>query len=221
MIKNYTIAVLLLLFCTEVAQAQQDFFTVTQPLGQGDILLGGSIYANQSNFDDANSINRQFSMSVSPKVQVFLSDNLVASLALPLSFTRNRNDNEQVGRTIRGINSNVNLYPALRFFIPIGERLYVFVEGFLDIGWGLTRVEFQPRDQVNRDNQFMIGAGMTGGASFLINDHFLLEGSIVGLNYYWRNIDPAGGNRLNARSGFWLNPSRPTLSVSYRIPTVN
>lgn len=218
MIKNYTLAVLLLLFCVVVAEAQQDFFTVTKSLGQGDVLLGGSIYANQSNFDDANSINRQFSTSVSPKVQVFLSDNMVASLAVPLSFNRNRNDVEQIDVTVRGINSNVSIYPALRLFMPIGERLYAFVEGFSDIGWGLTRVEFQPQDQVNTDSQFMIGAGLTGGASFLINDHFLLEGSIVGLNYYWRNIDPAGGNRLNARSGFWLNPSRPTLSLSYRIP---
>lgn len=218
MIKNYTLAVLSLLFCVVVAEAQQDFFTVTKPLGQGDILLGGSIYASQSNFDDANSINRQFSTSVSPKVQVFLSDNMVASLAVPLSFNRNRNDVEQIDVTVRGISSHVSIYPALRFFMPIGERLYAFVEGFSDIGWGLTRVEFQPQNQVNTDSQFMIGAGLTGGASFLINDHLLLEGSIVGLNYYWRNIDPAGGNRLNARSGFWLNPSRPTLSLSYRIP---
>lgn len=221
MIKNYTLAVFLFFFCVAVVHAQKDFFAVTQPLGQGDVLLGGSIFANQSNFDNNDLISRQFRASVSPEVQVFISDNLICSIGLPLAFSRARNDNDQIGASQRSINAQVSLLPALKFIMPLADRAYLFLEGFTDIGWGLARSETQPQTQVNTQNQFLIGAGLTGGASFLINDHFLLEGSIVGLNYYWRNIDLAGTARINAGSGFWLNPSRPTLSLSYRIPSVN
>lgn len=218
MIKNYTLAVLLLFFCASVVQAQQAFFTVTQPLGLGDVLLGGSVFANQSSSDNNDLVSRQFRTSVSPEAQFFLSDNLICSIGLPLAFSRARNDNDQIGASQRSMNTQVSLLPALKFIMPLADRAYLFLEGFTDIGWGLARSETQPQAQVNTQNQFLIGAGLTGGASFLINDHFLLEGSIVGLNYYWRNIDLAGTARINAGSGLWLNPSRPTLSLSYRIP---
>lgn len=219
--KIYTVAVWLLMIGYAEVYSQDNFFTVTQPLGQGDVLMGGSIFANQSSSDNNDLINRQFRTSVSPEAQFFLSDNLICSIGLPLAFSRARNDNDQIGASQRSMNTQVSLLPALKFIMPLADRAYLFLEGFTDIGWGLARSEIQPQGQVNTQNQFLIGAGLTGGASFLINDHFLLEGSIVGLNYYWRNIDLAGTARINAGSVFWLNPSRPTLSVSYRIPAIN
>lgn len=219
--KIYAVAVWLLMIGYAEVSAQGNFFTVTQPLGQGDVLLGGYVFANQSNFDGDNMISRQFRMSVSPKAQFFLSDDLICSIGLPAAFSRTRNDNDQIGASQRSVNAQVNLSPALKFIRPLGERVYLFLEGFVEIGWGMARSETQPQGLVNFQNQFLLGAGLTGGASFLINDHFLLEGSFAGLNYYWRNIDPAGGGRINAGSGFWLNPSRPTLSLSYRISSIN
>lgn len=219
--KIYAVAVWLLMLSYAKVFAQDNFFAVTQPLGQGDVLLGGSVFASHSSSDGMNLENQQLRTTVSPQAHFFLQDNLIVSIGLPFSVSRGRMENGQIGVAQLSVNREVKLSPALKFIIPLGERAYLFIEGFVETGLVMSRVETQPQDQVTIRNQFLVGAGLTGGASFLINDHFLLEGSIAGLNYYWRNMDLTGASRIIGGSGFWLNPSQPTLRLAYRIPSAN
>ncbi len=217
--KIYVVVAWLLTVGYAEVSAQNSFFTVDQPLGQGDVLLGGSVYGNTFSAVANGNENRQFSYTISPVAQFFLSDRIVFSARLPVAFARNRSMNDQQGASQENSNRRISAIPGLTYIHPIGERIFLFVEGYTEGGWVFSRTERQPQDQIDTQNQFLLGAGMNGGVSLLINDHFWVECTIARLNYYWRNLELDGGDRMNIGSGFSFTPGSPSFSFSYRIPS--
>lgn len=165
------------LIVSATISAQESFNSKTK----GTFLANGSILMHSTTHKINDNKTKLFSTEITPKVGVFIIDNLAAGLELNLK-TSTRKFNDAIFGDFKSTSSSIAVAIFSRYYLNNG----IFAEGMVGIGTFKTTNEGGILASRNENtSMFKYRAGL--GYSLFLGKHVAIEPSI---NYSWENIDP-------------------------------
>lgn len=173
------------------------FFLLAQlETGMNTIGINGNLsnsrsfrgFAVNSNGDTTNFYRENNQYNVSISYLRFISDHLALGIGGGLgqgeSINPSVSSTESVFRTNR--NFMFNIQPQARYFIPLRDKLYLFVQGYVNLSYrtNFNSITDDGVETIQQENEFLqIGGGVDPGILFLIRKHWGIEAFIPGLSF--------------------------------------
>jgi hypothetical protein len=140
---------------------------------QGNILIGGSSSfstgggSSKMKTDNYEGDPTKFiSFNLSPKGGIFVIDNLIVGASLPISVSRNKNDDYKV------ITSGIDFLPFARYYFLEGN-FRPAAEAFFGFGFHGYKTVDDGDVETNNTVGFLLGLG--GGVAYFINDRVAID----------------------------------------------
>jgi outer membrane protein len=147
--------------------------------------------------------------NISPNVGYFIMDNLAVGLRIGYATTKStEKDVPAAGDETINKTSEFTVSPFARYYMEMGEKAGLFIDGSVDIGSGkgTNEVTSGGTTVTNELKMSTFGVNIRPGVYWFITDHIGLEGTFgsLGFNSY---KDDDGGNPAteNKSSSFGLN----------------
>ncbi|HET8860150.1 outer membrane beta-barrel protein [Marivirga sp.] len=194
-----------LLILTFLIVAQQGF----SQIGTGTLFVGGGFGISSSETTNRSTISLQ------PAVHYFISDNI--SFGGIFGFSSSRNN---PGADIYTRNTNFSITPAVRYYAELGEKVFLYGEGSLGIGFGSsTGINGNNRADISSNGTFSLG--LSPGIFYAPTEKigFDLKFSLISYNRFSftdETNDPTTTNVANDIS-FAFSSFTPTFGVYYII----
>ncbi len=168
---------------------------------KGDIQLTGTF--NLTKTDAGNSVETS-GFQFSPRAGLFLNDHTSIGIALGYSSNKQEaNTNEQkVGLFTFGAYA--------RFYKPVVDKLYFFLEPSVTLGSGTVKTTGNPDIDTNT-----FAIALQPGINYFLSDKLALEAT-VGRLFYSRNKAEGSGNSTEQDSyGLDFSPSNISFGISF------
>jgi hypothetical protein len=188
--------ILFVLFFSQQAYSQ---------LGSGTVLVGGT-----AQFQNIENADFQ-SITISPNVQYFISDNFSVGGSLGFTTQRNNLGEDDFVRT-----NTVSISPEARYYVDLADNLYLY--GAARVGFGFGGSTFiDGNDQTEVSDRSSFNLGINPGILFT-------SGSKIGFNFELNmisfgrtSVTPAIGNTTTVSSSLTLgiNTFAPTFGIYY------
>jgi opacity protein-like surface antigen len=193
------LSALLLLFVSLATWAQPS---------AGNISIGGTFnlqFSNIKNKTNSTSVEgpSTFTFNLSPSAEYYLAQNLSAGLGLGYTFTKTSdypNSPNDVSK-----NSSFNIMPFARMYYNLGEKVNVFGQASINLGFGKTTNETTVGGITTSTfaNSTYFSIGLQPGLQYFITNNLSLEATVGFLGY---NINSTkSGNRTNSNSSLQLS----------------
>jgi hypothetical protein len=193
--------ILLLLFCSA--------FSALAQTEKGTWMLGGSAGWSKSSsdyeFGTGSGKYKNSSLSFSPNIGYFVSDNFALGLSLPIQFFKT----EVTGEPLMMNDSRYFSYgfgPSIRYYFPLNEKWALLSTAAYNLGWAISDTQYF--DGVsgmvvdNKSKNDWSGFAVGAGVSYFINKNIGLEGLLQyqGTKHYENDTD----DRLTFKVGFQI-----------------
>lgn len=208
-----TITLLIGLLFAGSLQAQ--LFSVSSPLQQGDIMLGGSLSFGAVGQNTPDSERSSYFLTVTPLFQWVMTDRLMLSAHASSSFGNNQRIDLQIP-TQEASSSEVSSTIKVDCLFPVGPRFSFIVGPYIGGGGNVSKNDLGNGQDPIRVSRIQLNAGISAGALVQLNDVVFLKLFFGELGYLYSQSEL--GNEVIRANALNLNirPLTPGISVLYR-----
>lgn len=158
----------------------------------GQLLFGSSGSEFENNEITQNSDS--FRLSINPEIGYAVQKNLI--IGLGLGYTYLENNNFSNNNTNTNNNNTYSIYPYIKKFIPVNEKLLFSLRG--EIRFSKTDFENSGNSFSNIDNNQSFFAGFRPGITYFVSKNLALEANIGALGYSRSNREFENENQIKA-----------------------
>jgi hypothetical protein len=185
--KPYYLLITLAIAFASKAQTNQGSLLIglSSNLNLGGSGPNGAFYSSSRSYSDSpfhqsNEPTKQYGFNLSPKIGVFLVENLALGLSTRFSYTRYESGNN----TFSNQSTLYNFGSFIRYYIPISRQNLLYLESA--VAWGQRKNEYEYSDP-DLGNQEVFTNSFSGtfssGISFALSDYAYLD---LGLGYNYQ-----------------------------------
>jgi hypothetical protein len=182
---------------------------------QGSISVGGTFMLSSSKETNENNNTstdgpKTINFKIVPSVEYFMSDKFSVGLGLGFSTQRVKRNNYPEGSIVYDeyvvSHPRFVLNPFARMYFPLGDRVNLFGEGFINFETGKDKYEYTDNNRTDtykfKASDFSIG--ITPGIQFMVSQKIALEATF-GFVGYQSSYNEWGTNSSTKNGGFGLN----------------
>lgn len=181
----------------------------------GSIMVGGSLGFGSGKSEASNSGTtvdgpKLSNFNISPAVGYFIMDNIAVGLRIGYGSNKSTQENylgvngdERVDK-----NSNFTVSPFARYYMEMGDKAGIFVDGAIDIGSGKTTTEITTGGTTNstEPTSSSFGVNIRPGVYWFVTDKIGLEGTFGSLGWNQNKTDDGANPATETKaSSFGLN----------------
>ncbi|HWA35893.1 MAG TPA: outer membrane beta-barrel protein [Cyclobacteriaceae bacterium] len=167
---------------------------------KGNFLIGGGVSASRSSQTISSSDITSTSFGLTPSASYFVVDRFAAGLIT--SYSVGNATTETAGGSVKTSNVSSGIGPTIRYYLPLGEKIWLFPEVDYLWNWNHSKIEAfgsTPTDSKSNSQTFRIGPGL----AYFIAKNVGVEGIL-----YYQNVN---NNNTSAST------STSTSSINFRI----
>ncbi len=166
---------------------------------KGNLLIGGGLSLSRSSQTISSSDITSTSFGLTPSVSYFFADQLAAGVIT--SYSTSKSSSESPGGTIKSTNVSSGIGPTIRYYFPLGEKVWLFPEADYVWNWNHTTIESAGTatvDSRSNSQTFRIGPGV----AYFIAKNVGVEGIVY---YQHVNNEASSSNTsINFRIGLQI-----------------
>lgn len=186
--------------------------TVNAQIGQGKLFINGEFGISSKSFEN-DSDHKYSTVSITPSVGYFITDQFALGLGVGISSTRDKNTNNTV--TITDAYSRINISPFARYYVPTaGDKFHFFVQSRLGFAFDSRNYKTESgNNSVTRTTkENSINFRISPGFAYFPSDHWSVELLLKG--FYIDQENPSGTSK-ETTVGLNINSLSPSIGVSY------
>jgi hypothetical protein len=189
--------VLLIIFAASNVSAQTE---------KGNFLVGGTLTASNSSNNIGSVDATATGFGISPSVSYFFADKFAAGLITNYSYSATKSESGGVTSKTNILSNGIG--PTVRYYFPLGEKVWLFPE--VDYLWGGSHTQLRSNGAVTNDlkgstRTFRIGPGV----AYFITKSVGIEGLLF---YQNQNQDQTSASPANS-----VTFSSTTSGINLRI----
>lgn len=190
----------------------------TQP-SQGSIAIGGNFnlqFRTIKNTANNNTVEgpKYSYFNLTPSVEYFLTQNISVGLGLGYAFSKVSDIPPNFNEEIKS--SMINIVPFSRIYIEMGEKVNVFGQASLGIGFGKQKDETTVGNltTTNKTDYFEFELGIRPGFQYSLSSKLAIEATFGFIGY--QSSSSEMNNVENTDNSFQLNLSSSTLTFGIK-----
>ncbi|GAA4470808.1 hypothetical protein GCM10023189_60120 [Nibrella saemangeumensis] len=168
-----------------------------------------------TNYSESNARNSSF--TISPSLGVFVSDNLLLGVDIPVSIRNNKSVSQFNVALSKETENMIGLQPYLKKYIGL-NRLRPFVAGYVGYQWGELRRENRNQPSFSfAIKQRTVAAGGSLGLAYLLRERFILEATVASITANRFMNTPQQADPENRRAEGWTLSAAATLQPNFSL----
>ncbi|WP_046745667.1 outer membrane beta-barrel protein [Kordia zhangzhouensis] len=212
--KKITLFALLFTFAYVNAQEKKEGSNDKLTFEKGSCLLSGGFFLDTTKIENSGAVtqeNDQFGIGFNTLYGYAVKDNLF--IGLGVGYSHNKNESSSPGTNTQELTANTfRIFPYVRYYRGIGERLSFFVQGETQFSKGKS--EFNTNDDIKTKGWFI---GVRPGLTYMFSDKLAIETTIGSLGYTTSNAKNSQNGAESDRDSFGLslNSSNLVFGLTY------
>ncbi len=168
---------------------------------KGNFLIGGSLSLSRSSQTISSTDITSTSFNINPSVSYFVMDRFATGLMT--SYSYGRSTSESVGGTAKTTSSSEGVGPTVRYYFPLGDKVWMFPEVDYLWNWNHTTLEITsaPTSE-SKSNNKTLRLGL--GVAYFIAKNVGLEGIVYYQDFTTSNSSSSNTTSINFRIGLQI-----------------
>ncbi|GAB3258338.1 hypothetical protein GCM10027347_21560 [Larkinella harenae] len=176
--------------------------TVGSQARAGRFTVGASIVFSGRTEEFNNRISEAQSLMAAPAIGVFVANNLLVGISVPITWSHNSG-------TSKTVETSLGFAPYVRAYLS-NTRLRPYIGATYSHSAYFFQQDDFPREEINRT----AGGTLNGGLAYLLGQHFIAEANLLNLNFSKQT------QNNDLKNGLWLQGVQATTSPAFSVQYV-